>query len=127
VETVTYVGRSIRGSSVNGGSADWARAALSRSSANWATGKCSTWNPASLGFIILRYRAKRNYVHIFSDSYGTDTDPGQAATQVVPTHAVTMSPILAKDLSKTLIRVIEGYERNTNATIPDIPMTPFSV
>lgn len=52
--------------------------------------------------------------------------PGQAARQVVPTLAVTMSPILAKDLHKALTRVIEGYEKNTKAIIPDIPTTPFS-
>jgi hypothetical protein len=50
---------------------------------------------------------------------------GQVPIQLAPSLAVTMSPILAKELLKALQRAISQYEQHIGAPIPDMPTTPI--
>jgi hypothetical protein len=51
---------------------------------------------------------------------------GTVATPIVPTMAVTLSPILAKDLARILKDAVERYEKHMNYTIPPPSTTPIT-
>jgi hypothetical protein len=49
---------------------------------------------------------------------------GPTVARLIPSLAVALTPMLAKDLMKVLQRTITQFEAVTGATIPDIPTTP---